>query len=134
MEIDISGACADKLRAVQDAFAANFVANSDVGASLAVVMDGELVVDLWGGYQDVARTIPWEHDTLINVSSTTKTMSCLALLVLASRGLVDVDAPVASYWPEFGHNDKGKVPTRRLQRAKTPNTVAGDADPRHYRG
>ena len=114
MNIDISGACSNKLAAVKDAFATNFVANGDVGASVAVVMDGELVVDLWGGHQDIARTIPWERDTLINVFSTTKTMSCLALLVLASRGLVDVDAPVAKYWPEFGQRGKGNVLVRHL--------------------
>ena len=78
MDIDISGTCSDKFESVKDAFATNFVANGDVGASVAVVMDGELVVDLWGGHQDIARTIPWERDTLINVFSTTKTMSCLS--------------------------------------------------------
>ena len=100
--------------AVKDAFAANFVENGDVGASVAVVKDGELVIDLWGGHQDVARTTPWERDTIINVFSTTKTMSCLSLLVLASRGLVNVDAPVATYWPEFGQSGKGNVLVRHL--------------------
>ena len=114
MNIDISGACSNKLAAVKDAFATNFVENGDVGASVAVVMDGELVVDLWGGHQDIARTIPWERDTLINVFSTTKTMSCLSLLVLVSRSLVDVDAPVARYWPEFGQNGKDNVLVRHL--------------------
>ena len=79
----------------------NFEINGDVGASVAIVLDGELVVDLWGGTQDVDGAVPWEEDTIINVFSTTKTMSCLSLLVLVSRGLVDVDAPVARYWPEF---------------------------------
>ena len=109
MTLDISGTCADRFAKVKDAFAANFAAHGDVGASVAVVMDGELMVDLWGGFQDTARTTPWQRDTLINVFSTTKTMSCLALLVLASRGLVDVDAPVENYWPEFGQNGKGNV-------------------------
>jgi CubicO group peptidase (beta-lactamase class C family) len=114
MTIDISGNCADKLGAVKDAFAVNFAKNGDVGASVAVVMNNELVVDLWGGYQDVRRTTPWQRDTIINVFSTTKTMSCLSLLVLASRGLVDVDAPVEKYWPEFGQNGKGNVLVRHL--------------------
>ena len=114
MNIDISGTCATKLGAVKDAFAANFPNNGDVGASVAVVMGGELVVDLWGGHQDAERTTPWQRDTIINVFSTTKTMSCLSLLVLASRGLVDVDAPVAKYWPEFGQNGKGNVLIRHL--------------------
>ena len=99
---------------VKDAFANNFIKNGDVGASVAIVKDGELVVDLWGGYQDKARTKPWQGDTIINVFSTTKTMSCLSLLVLASRGLVDVDAPVEKYWPEFGQNGKGNVLVRHL--------------------
>ena len=114
MTVDISGNSGARFAAVKDAFAANFAANGDIGASAAVVMNGELVVDLWGGHQDVARDVPWQRDTLINVFSTTKTMSCLALLVLASRGLVDVDAPVAKYWPEFAANGKGNVLVRHL--------------------
>jgi CubicO group peptidase (beta-lactamase class C family) len=114
MQVDISGTCAAPLSAVKDAFAANFAQNGDVGASVAVVKDGELVVDLWGGHQDHERTVPWKNDTIINVFSTTKTMSCLSLLVLVSRGLVDVDAPVAKYWPEFEQNGKGNVLVRHL--------------------
>ncbi len=114
MAVDISGTCFDKFAAVKDAFAANFADNGDVGASVAVVKDGELVVDLWGGHLDRARTTPWQRDTIINVFSTTKTMSCLALLVLAGRGLVDVDAPVAKYWPEFERNGKANVLVRHL--------------------
>jgi CubicO group peptidase (beta-lactamase class C family) len=105
--VDISGRCPPGFGAVRDAFAANFEQDGDVGASVAVVLDGELVVDLWGGTQDVAGTVPWEEDTIINVFSTTKTMTCLAALVLASRGLLDVDAPVARYWPEFAAAGKG---------------------------
>ncbi len=114
MNIDISGSCTSRFAAVKDAFAKNFATNGDVGASVAVVMNGELVIDLWGGYQDVHGTTPWQRDTIINVFSTTKTMSCLSLLVLASRGLVDVDAPVEKYWPEFGQNGKGNVLVRHL--------------------
>lgn len=112
--VDISGDCGARFGAVKDAFAANFTTNGDVGASVALVHDGELVVDLWGGTLDTAGTTPWERDTIINVWSTTKTMSCLSLLVLASRGLVDVDAPVERYWPEFGANGKGNVLVRHL--------------------
>ena len=112
--VDISGQCGAGFGAVQDAFAANFDQHGDVGASVAVTMHGELVVDLWGGHQDVAGTTPWDGDTIINVFSTTKTMSCLSLLVLASRGLVDVDAPVERYWPEFGAAGKGDVLVRHL--------------------
>jgi CubicO group peptidase (beta-lactamase class C family) len=112
--VDISGRCKPGFEAVKDAFALNFDQNDDVGASCAVVLQGEMVVDLWGGTLDVAGTTPWEEDTIINVFSTTKTMSCLSLLVLASRGLVDVDAPVARYWPEFSQNGKEGVAVRHL--------------------
>ncbi len=105
--VDISGTCDGGFEAVKDAFAQNFEVFGDVGASCAVVHRGELVVDLWGGTVDEEGTAPWEQDTIINVFSTTKTMSCLALLTLVSRGLVDVDAPVDTYWPEFGAAGKG---------------------------
>jgi len=114
MDIDISGTCSNGLGAVKDAFAANFATSGDVGASVAVVMNDEVVVDLWGGHQDAARATPWQRDTIINVFSTTKTMSCLSLLMLASRGLVDVDERVEAYWPEFGENGKGNVRVRHL--------------------
>ncbi len=112
--VDVSGQCDAGFGAVKDAFAANFEHNGDVGASVAVTIGGELVVDLWGGYQDTAQVTPWERDTIINVFSTTKTMTCLSLLVLASRGLVDVDAPVERYWPEFGAAGKSNVLVRHL--------------------
>ena len=112
--VDINGNCDSGFGAVKDAFAANFDHNNDVGASVAITLHDELVVDLWGGHQDVAATVPWERDTIINVYSTTKTMTCLSLLVLASRGLVDVDAPVAKYWPEFAANGKDGVLVRHL--------------------
>ncbi|HEX4890298.1 MAG TPA: serine hydrolase domain-containing protein [Alphaproteobacteria bacterium] len=114
MNIDISGNCDSRLGGVKDAFASNFSLRDDVGASIAVVKDGELVADLWGGHLDRAGKTPWERDTIINVFSTTKTMSCLALLVLISRGLVDADAPVQNYWPEFGQNGKQGVLVRHL--------------------
>jgi len=114
MATDISGAHAERFSAVKDAFAANFADQDDVGASVAVVMGDELAVDLWGGHLDREASTPWQHDTLINVYSTTKTMSCLALLVLVGRGLVDVDAPVARYWPEFAQNGKEGVLVRHL--------------------
>jgi CubicO group peptidase (beta-lactamase class C family) len=112
--VDISGRCDRGFERVKDAFAENFERNGDVGASCAVVLRGELVVDLWGGTLDVEGTTPWVEDTIINVFSTTKTMSCLALLVLASRGEVDVDAPVARYWPEFAQAGKDDLLVRHL--------------------
>jgi CubicO group peptidase (beta-lactamase class C family) len=112
--VEISGRSGAGFGAVKDAFAENFEQEGDVGASVAVAIDGELVVDLWGGTQDVAGRVPWEEDTIINVFSTTKTMTCLSALVLASRGLLDVDAPVATYWPEFEQAGKEGVLVRHL--------------------
>ncbi len=112
--VDISGRCDAGYGAVKDAFAENFALEGDVGASVALTIDGELVVDLWGGTQDRAGQVPWEEDTIINVFSTTKTMACLSALVLASRGLLDVDAPVATYWPEFADAGKEDVLVRHL--------------------
>ncbi len=114
MSVSISGTNKARFAAVKDAFAANFARGEDVGASVAVVMGDELVVDLWGGTLDREGKEPWRQDTIINVYSTTKTMSCLSLLVLVGRGLVDVDAPVAKYWPEFAQNGKGGVLVRHL--------------------
>jgi len=112
--VDISGRCAAGFGAVKDAFAENFEVEGDVGASVAVTRGEDLVVDLWGGTQDEAGAVPWQEDTIINVFSTTKTMTCLSALVLASRGLLDVDAPVATYWPEFAAAGKEGVLVRHL--------------------
>ena len=110
---EVHGTCDDRFAAVRAAFASNFDAGLDVGASVAVFLDGEPVVDLWGGTIDDAGT-PWEQDTIINVWSTTKTMTALSALVLADRGELDVDAPVARYWPEFAAAGKDGVLVRHL--------------------
>src|SRR5882757_6870763 len=100
-EAPVFGDCAPNFEPLRDCFAALLAAGEDLGASLAVVLDGEFVVDLWGGWADVARSTPWGRDTLTNVWSTTKTMTSLAALLLVERGELDPDAPVAHYWPEF---------------------------------
>lgn len=97
-----------------DLLAANLESGADCGASVAVMLEGELVVDLWGGYADEARTTPWQADTITNVWSSTKTVMALCALILADRGELDVDAPVASYWPEFGSEGKEQVLVRHL--------------------
>jgi CubicO group peptidase (beta-lactamase class C family) len=109
---EIQGTCDDRFNAVRDVLAANLDNGQDVGASVAVVVDGELVVDIWGGVIDQETGAPWERDTLINVWSTTKTMAALSVLVLADRGEVDLYAPVADYWPEFKANGKEGVMVR----------------------
>ena len=110
----VDGSCAPRFAAVRDAFAANFAAGREVGASFAATVDGEPVVDLWGGHADAARTRPWQRDTIVNVFSTTKAMTALCAHVLVDRGLLDVDAPVARYWPEFAQSGKDTVTTRHL--------------------
>jgi len=91
---DIEGTCEDRFSAVRDALAAS-LAGDDVGASAAVFVDGEPVVDLCGGYADAGRTTPWQADTITCVWSTTKTMTALCALILADRGDLDPAAPVA---------------------------------------
>jgi CubicO group peptidase (beta-lactamase class C family) len=110
---EVHGECDARFSAVRDALAAS-LDNDDVGASAAVFIDGEPVVDVWGGYADKARTTPWERGTIVNVWSTTKTMTNLCALVLADRGEIDLYAPVARYWPEFGAAGKESVAVRHL--------------------
>ena len=86
----------------------------DVGASVSVVVDGEVVVDIWGGHADEGRTRPWERDTIVNTWSLTKTMTALCALILADRGELDLRSPVARYWPEFAAAGKGAVEVRHL--------------------
>jgi CubicO group peptidase (beta-lactamase class C family) len=111
---EISGECASRFAKVKDAFAANFAGGREVGASFAVTVDGEPVVDLWGGHADAARTRPWQRDTIVNVFSTTKAMAATCAHWAADRGLLDLDAPVASVWPEFAAKGKAEIPIRWL--------------------
>ncbi len=110
----IAGTCAPRFADVRDAFAASFANGLEVGASVAVSLEGELVVDLWGGHADGERSRAWERDTIVNVYSSTKTMMALTALVLADRGVLDLDTRVAHYWPEFAANGKGDVRVRQL--------------------
>lgn len=93
---------------------ANVASGEELGAAIAVDLDGETLVDLWGGHADVARTRPWERDTIVNVWSTTKEITALAVLTLVEAGQVDLDAPVATYWPEFAKNGKADVLVRHV--------------------
>jgi CubicO group peptidase (beta-lactamase class C family) len=95
--------------AVRAAFARSFDDDLEHGAALSVWVDGECVVDLWGGYRDLARTKPWQGDTLVNVWSCTKGVVATAVAMLVERGLLDYEAPVARYWPEFAANGKGAI-------------------------
>ena len=110
----IDGHCDPRFTAVRTAFEENFRDRDELGAALTVTVDGETVVDLWGGWADAARTRPWERDTLVNVWSTTKGPVALCAHLLADRGLLDLDAPVATYWPEFAAAGKENVLVRHL--------------------
>jgi CubicO group peptidase (beta-lactamase class C family) len=110
----VDGFTQDRFAAVRDGFEANLESGADVGASFCATLDGEIVVDLWGGYADPGRTRPWTRDTIVNVYSTTKTMTALVALILADRGELDFDAPVARYWPEFAAAGKAGVKVSHL--------------------
>ena len=110
----LCGTCSARFDPLRELFAAKLESGEDLGASLAVNIDGEMVVDLWGGWADEARTVPWAEDTITNVFSTTKSMTSLAALVLVDRGELDLDATVAKYWPEFAANGKAGIKVRQL--------------------
>jgi CubicO group peptidase (beta-lactamase class C family) len=109
-----SGRCEPAFEPVRDALAGLVDSGQDVGACAAVVHQGRLVADVWAGHIDEARTQPWAEDTIINVWSTTKTMTNLSALILADAGELDVDAPVGDYWPEFKAAGKDGVRVRHL--------------------
>jgi CubicO group peptidase (beta-lactamase class C family) len=104
----------ERFASVRDVFEKSLADGADVGASFCATLEGETVVDLWGGRADEARTRPWVRDTIVNVYSTTKTMTALTALLLADRGELDFDAPVARYWPEFAANGKAGVKVSHL--------------------
>ncbi|MEM8922689.1 MAG: serine hydrolase domain-containing protein [Actinomycetota bacterium] len=111
---DLSGTTDDRFQPLADIVERQLSADYDLGSSLAVAVDGELVCDVWGGWSDEARTVPWTADTITNVWSTTKTMTALSALVLIDRGVIDPDEKVAAYWPEFGTNGKENIEVRHL--------------------
>jgi CubicO group peptidase (beta-lactamase class C family) len=110
----LSGTCSARFNPLRDLFAAKLESGEDLGASLAVNIDGAMVVDLWGGWTDEARTVPWAENTITCAFSTTKTMTSLAALVLVDRGALDLDANVATYWPEFAARGKAGIKVRQL--------------------
>jgi CubicO group peptidase (beta-lactamase class C family) len=103
-----------RFEAVRAAFEANFASGEENGASFCMTLEGKPVVDIWAGYADEAQTRPWEKDTIVNVYSTTKTMTALTALLLADKGELDFAAPVAKYWPEFAANGKADVTVAHL--------------------
>jgi CubicO group peptidase (beta-lactamase class C family) len=110
----VDGFTDKRFTSVIDTFAANLDSGADVGASFCATLEGETVVDIWGGHADAAKTRPWTEHTIVNVYSTTKTMTALTALILADRGLIDFAAPVAKYWPEFAAGGKSRVTVAHL--------------------
>ena len=113
-QAEVHGDCDERYAAVRTVLENNLASGADVGASVAVYVDGEPVVDIWGGYTDETKSSPWQRDTIVNVYSTTKTMTALSALVLADAGELDFDAPVSTYWPEFAAAGKESVQVRHL--------------------
>ncbi len=112
--IELQGECEPRFGAVRDAFAANWSDHEEVGASLCVIVGGETVVDLWGGYADAGRNRVWERDTIANVYSSTKGIAAVAAAMLVDRGQLDVERAVVDYWPEFGQAGKSEIKVRHL--------------------
>jgi CubicO group peptidase (beta-lactamase class C family) len=112
--VAVEGTCSEAFSAVREEFDRNFAERGEVGASVAVTVDGETVVDLWGGVADRATGRPWERDTIGIVWSCTKGAVALCAHMLVSRGDLDLDAAVTEYWPEFGKNGKERVNVRML--------------------
>lgn len=114
MSEQIHGHCEKGFEAVRDALAASFERGAELGASVAVDVDGRNVVDLWAGYADPEKTRPWQKDTIANVFSTTKGVVAILAHRLVEQGRLDLDRPVAAYWPEFAQAGKEKIPVRQL--------------------
>jgi CubicO group peptidase (beta-lactamase class C family) len=110
----IEGICESRFLGVREAFAENFARHGEVGATVAVTIDGRPVVDLWAGHANAARTHPWVRDTIVNIASATKGPTAICAHRLADRGLLDLGAPAASYWPEFAQAGKAAIPVHML--------------------
>ena len=112
MTAKIQGYCDVSFLPLRDAFLANFEDGLEIGASFAATYRGRMVADMWAGYADPGRTRLWEQDTIVPVASTTKIMLMIGALIVIERGLLDLDAPVARYWPEFAQGGKEAVTVR----------------------
>ena len=111
---DVQGFCDERFRPLEDAFRDFLERGVDKGASLAVNRYGEPVVDLWGGTRDYEESMPWDADTVVRVFSTSKVVVMIAVLLIVDRGLLDLDVPIANYWPEFRRNGKDEITARQV--------------------
>jgi CubicO group peptidase (beta-lactamase class C family) len=111
---DVQGCCDPRFDALRAALAEEISSGEETGAAIAVDIGGEMVVDIWGGHADAAKTREWGQDTIVNLWSCTKPVTSLAALVLVARGALDVRTPVATYWPEFAANGKQDIEIRHI--------------------
>ena len=129
-KVEVAGTCVGRFEPVRAAFLDNLDTGQDIGAAVAVFVDGEPVVDLWGGHFDATYTRPFGPDTIVQCFSSTKTITALCALLLADRGELDLDAPVAHYWPEFAAEGKGGVPVRQILSHRVGLPTLADRLPR----
>ena len=107
--METQGRFDEKFKSIVDCYENQFELGLDIGSSLAITYEGEMVVDIWAGNRDRAKSLPWEENTIVNVFSSTKNATSLAAYVLADRGQLDFFAPVAEYWPEFAQKGKENI-------------------------
>jgi CubicO group peptidase (beta-lactamase class C family) len=114
VHVEIQGRCEAELAPVREAFEANFAERGELGAAVAVCLDGRLVVDLWAGLADPVAGRAWSADTIAHAYSVSKPLVAACALVLADRGALDLDAPVTDHWPDFGRAGKERTRVRHL--------------------
>jgi CubicO group peptidase (beta-lactamase class C family) len=112
--IRVEGDCADAFAPVRAALEENFASRGEIGSAVCVYHEGQKVVDIWGGHMDAARSRPWQADTLCLMYSIAKSICALSVHMLADQGKVDLDAPVATYWPEFAQAGKDEIKVRHV--------------------
>ncbi len=110
----IAGECCAAFNALRDAFVENFAQRGEIGSAVAVYRRGVKAVDLWGGWLDAERRQPWQSDTLCSVYSISKCLCALSVHILIERGMIELDAPVSTYWPQFAQAGKDKITVRQV--------------------
>ena len=110
----VNGYCDERFVEAKKIFEESIASGFELGCAITLEIKGKVVLDLWGGYVNLDKTEEWKEDTIVNVFSTTKGMAAICLLQLVEKGLVDLDAPVSRYWPEFAASGKESIPVRYL--------------------
>ena len=110
----VRGRMDPRFQPLLEAFKENYRVEDETGSAVSVVLDGETVVDLWGGFRNADKTVPWDAHTTVCMMSVAKGITGICFNMLVDRGLIDIDAPVATYWPEFAKNGKDKILVRYI--------------------